>query len=86
MIFLVMLIGVFSNTVSDTSETYVNLTDSIVHIEQLWQKLDAAPKTPNLSEGPAYVHKKGEIEFSDVSFAYRENLDVISGFSYAFQA
>lgn len=86
LIFLVTLVGVFSSTVSDISETYVNLTDSIVHIEQLWEKLDEAPVTPNLSEGPAYVHEKGKIEFSNVSFAYRENLDVVSGFSYAFEA
>lgn len=85
-ILLITFIGVFTSTLYDLSETYVSLTDSIVHIEQLWEKLDEAPVTPNLSEGPAYVHKKGKIEFSDVSFAYRENLDVVSGFSYAFEA
>lgn len=85
-ILLITFIGVFTSTIYDLSETYVSFTDSIVHIEQLWQKLDEAPVTPNLSEGPAYVHKKGKIEFSDVSFAYRENLDVVSGFSYAFEA
>lgn len=70
----------------DLSETYVGMTDAIVHIEQLWKKLDDAPRTPNLTKGEPYSFLSGDIEFSNVSFSYLENRSVVSNFSYRFEA
>lgn len=64
----------------------MNLSDQIVSIEQLWNKIEDAPKTPNLFSGDTFEYQKGEIQFQDVDFSYVENNPILSNFSYTFEA
>lgn len=36
----------------------MNLSDQIVSIEQLWTKIEDAPKTENLFSGESFVYRK----------------------------
>jgi hypothetical protein len=58
LILLASLVGTLSNLFSDITELYMNLSDQIVSIEQLWNKIEYAPKTANLFSGDAFEYSK----------------------------
>ncbi len=64
----------------------MNLSDQIVSIEQLWTKIEDAPKTENLFSGESFVYRKWEIHFQNVDFSYIEDAPILRDFSYTFEA
>lgn len=86
LILLASLTGTLANLFFDMTELYMNLSDQIVSIEQLWTKIDDAPKTKNLFSGDTFEYTKGEIRFQDVGFSYVENAPILEKFSYVFEA
>jgi len=64
----------------------MNLSDQIVSIEQLWTKIEDAPKTANLFSGETFEYKKGEITLKNVDFSYTKNTPILEKFSYVFEA
>lgn len=58
LILLASLVGTLSNLFSDITELYMNLSDQIVSIEQLWNKIEYAPKTANLFSGDVFEYSK----------------------------
>lgn len=86
LILLASLVGILSGLFFDMTELYMNLSDQIVSIEQLWDKIEDAPKTKNLFSGDAFEYRKWEICLHDVNFAYVANAPILSKFSYTFEA
>lgn len=64
----------------------MSLSDQIVSIEQLWTKIEDAPKTVNLFSGDTFEYKKGEIKMENVDFSYTPNTPILKKFSYVFEA
>lgn len=64
----------------------MNLSDQIVSIEQLWNKIEDAPKTKNLFAGDVFEYKKWAICFQNVDFFYASNTPILGKFSYTFEA
>lgn len=58
LILLASLTGTLSALFFDITDLYMNLSDQIVSIEQLWDKIEDAPKTPNLFSGDTFEYKK----------------------------
>ncbi|MDD5376831.1 MAG: ABC transporter ATP-binding protein [Candidatus Gracilibacteria bacterium] len=86
LILLASLVGTLSNLFSDITELYMNLSDQIVSIEQLWNKIEYAPKTANLFSGDVFEYSKGEIRFQDVGFSYVSGTPILENLSYVFEA
>jgi ABC-type multidrug transport system fused ATPase/permease subunit len=62
-ILIASLIGAVSGILFDVTNTYLGLSDQIHSIEHLWEKIEDAPKTPNIFSGPSYTYKGGTIQF-----------------------
>ncbi len=62
-ILIASLIGAVSGILFDVTNTYLGLSDQIHSIEHLWEKIEDAPKTPNIFSGPSYIYKGGTIQF-----------------------
>lgn len=86
LILLASLTGMLNGLFFDMTELYMNLSDQIVSIEQLWTKIDDAPKTANLFTGDTFEYQKWEIRFQDVDFSYVSGTPILGKFSYVFEA
>ena len=86
LILLASLTGTLNGLFFDMTELYMNLSDQMVSIEQLWNKIEDAPKTENLFSGDTFVYKKWEIQFQNVDFSYVEDAPILKDFSYTFEA
>ena len=86
LILLAALTGTLSGLFFDMTELYMNLSDQIVSIEQLWDKIEDGPKTKNLFLGDTFEYKTGEICMQNVDFSYVVNAPILSKFSYTFEA
>lgn len=86
LILLAALTGTLSGLFFDITDLYMNLSDQIVSIEQLWTKIEDAPKTANLFSGDTFEYQKGEIRFQNVDFSYVEKNPILEKFSYVFEA
>lgn len=86
LILLASLTGTLNGLFFDITELYMNLSDQIVSIEQLWTKIEDAPKTENLFSGESFVYRKWEIHFQNVDFSYIEDAPILRDFSYIFEA
>ncbi len=64
----------------------MNLSDQIVSIEQLWTKIEDAPKTKNLFSGETFEFQAWEICFQNVDFFYVADTPILENFSYIFEA
>lgn len=54
LILLATLTGTLSGLFFDITELYMSLSDQLVSIEQLWTKIEDAPKTKNLFSGDVF--------------------------------
>jgi ATP-binding cassette subfamily B protein len=86
LILLASLTGVLAGLFFDITEMYMNLSDQFVSLEQLWTKIEDAPKTKNLFSGEPFAYSKGIVEFQDVHFRYDSGAPVLANFSYRFEA
>ncbi len=86
LILLASLTGTLSGLFFDITELYMNLSDQVVSIEQLWNKIEDAPKTKNLFSGETFEYKKGEIRLENVDFSYVADTPILEKFSYTFEA
>ena len=57
-ILLASLTGTLNGLFFDLTELYMNLSDQIVSIEQLWNKIEDGPKTKNLFTGDAFEYRE----------------------------
>lgn len=58
LILLASLTATLNGLFFDMTEQYMNLSDQMVSIEQLWDKIEDAPKTKNLFSGDNFEYKK----------------------------
>lgn len=58
LILLASLTGTLSGLFFNITELYMNLSNQIVSIEQLWTKIEDAPKTANLFSGDTFEYSK----------------------------
>lgn len=86
LIFLASLTSTLNGLFFDITELYMNLSDQIVSIEQLWEKIEFAPKTKNLFKGEKFIFQAGTIHFQNVDFGYIESTPILENFSFTFEA
>lgn len=58
LILLASLVATLNGLFFDMTEQYMNLSDQMVSIEQLWNKIEDAPKTKNLFSGENFEYQK----------------------------
>jgi ATP-binding cassette, subfamily B, putative efflux pump len=86
-IFIVSLVGTLWTVFHDLAERYMEFSDHIISIEQLWDKIDWAPIKANAFTGENFVFSAGHISFESVSFWYGvEDRSVLKDFSFTFLA
>lgn len=86
LILLASLVATLNGLFFDMTEHYMNLSDQMVSIEQLWDKIENAPKTKNLFSGDNFEYQKWEIIFQNINFAYVPGKLILKDFSYVFEA
>ena len=86
LILLASLVATLNGLFFDMTEHYMNLSDQMVSIEQLWDKIENAPKTKNLFSGDNFEYQKWEIRFQNIHFAYVPEKPILKNFSYVFEA
>lgn len=86
LILLASLVATLNGLFFDMTEQYMNLSDQMVSIEQLWNKIEDAPKTKNLFSGENFEYQKWEITFQNIHFAYVPEKPILKNFSYVFEA
>jgi len=64
----------------------VDLNGALVGVSMLYEFLDEKEVEGNLYEGPALRVSRGEIEFRDVVFSYRDGEPVLRGLSFVAEA
>ena len=85
-ILLASLTGTLNGLFFDLTELYMNLSDQIVSIEQLWNKIEDGPKTKNLFTGDAFEYREWAIHFQNVDFSYIPDNPILNDFTYIFKA
>lgn len=85
-ILMASLVGVTSTMLFDMTNAYMDFSDGIIQIESLWEKIEDAPKTPNIFSGSDFKYRAGDIRFDSVDFRYTEGSTVLNNFSYVFES
>lgn len=85
-ILMASLVGVTSTMLFDMTNAYMDFSDGIIQIESLWDKIEDAPKTPNIFSGKDFKYTAGAIRFEAVDFRYTEGTTVLNNFSYTFES
>ncbi len=85
-ILVASLIASVSTVLFDMTQAYLDLGQQIIQIENLWEKIDLAEKTPNIFKGDIFKYSGGTIAFQWVDLAYIENNPILQNFSFTFEA
>lgn len=80
------LIGMVSVILFDMTKTLLDLSDQFIKIENLWEKIENGPKTPNVFSGPKFKYVGGNIVFNAVELTYISGSPVLKDFSYTFES
>lgn len=81
MIGILTVLALFEVTLRDSIEYYENFTKAFVHIEKLWEFMDATPEIEWYDTGKQFQFRKGDYELKTLNFSYQGQSAVLQNFS-----
>lgn len=72
----------FSRPLNDIANIYNSLQTAVAGAERIFEVLDAKEEEPDRPDAIEIGKPKGDVEFRNVTFGYRENLPVLKGLSF----